>query len=235
MVKNSKNPKYLTGFIIVSFLVLTLFLTVRLTLQKQDLQIGASRGSKERVRLLLDDSSIRDTTETRAVVLDFSQVSCCKVLSNEYSRSAGVVFKNNQNAGWATYQANGFANHLSRAPISPGAPAGITGTSFTLSKATRKVGMYIQAGSPFDSNSKRPAKIITLKVFDANGTKLFERKIDTCLSGGTGSTGSPTCEPKFIGVKSGSPIIKRLRVVINDNYNWSIDNLKWEEYMSDLH
>lgn len=219
MTKGVERPKYVLGLLLVAFLIFTILISVRLTQQKQILEPRAAPKDSSAVELLTSD---RKFNRKKTTILDFSQVSCCRILGNEYVNSAGVEFENNISSGWATYQANEFANHLSSSPQPPGAPSGTTGTRFTFSKATKRAGMYIQSGSPFDLNSDRPAKSISLKAYDVKGNKIFEQDINTCLGI------SSSCKPTFIGVQSRRPIISTLELIINDTYNWSIDDLKWE-------
>jgi len=170
----------------------------------------------DHVSLLTSDISFKTRKTT---MIDFSAVSCCRILTTNY---AGVTFLMDMTHGWATYQANGFATNLSGAPLLPGAPTGMTGTHMTLAGVAKKVGAYIQSGSPFNPGSARTAKSLTIKAYDKVGEKIFDQQTTTCA----GST-SP-CTPQFLGVRSNKADIKAVEYIINDPSAWSMDNLKWE-------
>ena len=174
--------------------------------------------SPSKPSLLITDVGFRKGT----TIIDFSQVSCCKILSDEYQSSRGVVFDNDLSKGWGTYQANDFANNLSTASTWPGAPAGATGTRIILNKNTRRVGAYIQAGTPFDPTSTHPGKSITIKAYDNQKNKIFEQTVNTCLGQDS------DCTRKFIGISSTGPDIRIIEYILNESYSLSIDNLKWE-------
>lgn len=172
--------------------------------------------ANDHVSLLTSNTSFKTKKTT---IVDFSAVSCCRILTTNY---AGVTFLMDMTHGWATYQANGFATNLSGAPLLPGAPTGMTGTHVTLASPAKKVGAYIQSGSPFNPGSARPAKSLTIKAYDKAGTTIFDQQTTTCAG-----LASP-CTPQFLGVRSNKADIKAVEYIINDPSAWSMDNLKWE-------
>ena len=209
--------KLLAGFSSIAGLVLLLVLTFNITQRPQSVSTQA-KDSNAKISLLTDSSVFKDN---KTVVIDFSSEPCCKTLSHHYL-DTGVTFDNESDLGWGTYQANGFANHLSGVEKEPGAPAGTTGTRMSFSEPVRKAGYYIQAGSPFNLENFRPAKSITIKAYDEDNNLLFYEVTDTCL----GEVSS--CRPVFIGVQSNKSAIKYFETIINESYNWSIDDLTYE-------
>lgn len=172
-----------------------------------------------KVRLLTGDSEF---SPKKADLLDFNLLPCCQILNTQYLPTAGVQFDDTISRGWATYQANNFANHLSISPVLPGAPFGTTGSRLTLPEPSRMVGVYLQSGSPFIQTALWPTKPITIRAFDEEENLLFEQATDTCL--GTESS----CFPKFVGVRANKRVIRTLEIVINSPYSWSLDNLRWQ-------
>lgn len=210
-VSRMKDRRYFLKSAVTLFFLLTALFFLK------DFSVVAEASSP--IRLLTSDKGFN---KNKMVHLDFSSTFCCRILSREYLATTGVGFDNTLSRGWATYQANKFATHLSTAPVQPGAPTGITGTRLILSQNTKKVGMYIQAGTPFYYSHSRPKKKITLRAYDADGNKIFEQMTDTCLGEAS------SCKPKFIGVETSAPVIRVLEIIINEPYYWSIDDLKWE-------
>ena len=166
---------------------------------------------------LLTDATTFSGAQTK---IDFSSVSCCKIISNHYS-SQGVNFTNQIITGFITYQANRFITHISIPPKNPGAPNGFSGTEITFTQPQQRVLVKAQAGSPITS-LPRPNKPLRVQVLDANNTVLFETITSTCPNGGN------QCLLKAIGVESQYRNIKKIRFIILTNYSFSLDDLWFE-------
>lgn len=205
------------GLYVFFFLFMALMATVYATVNYRS-PVGRAQTKIKPVTLLTDGQAFRSK---KTVLVDFSEVDCCRVLENEYEPIYGVVFENDLSRGWSTYQANGFAGHLSMVEAPPGAPVGISGTRLYLPQDTDRVGFYVQAGSPFDWNALRPAKSITVRAYDRMGELLIEQATDTCLEE------AAECRPQLVGVRSASTLVRFFEVVINERYGWSLDSLMW--------
>lgn len=210
--------KLLAGFTSIAGLILLLVVTFNLSQSPHSLTSQAT-GADINVALLTADNRFEDQ---ETIVIDFSKEPCCKTLSHEYMQE-GAVFDNEASLGWATYQANGFVNHLSvEDEVEPGAPNGITGTRMAFTEPVVKVGFLVQSGSPINKEEFRSARSLTIKAYDENNSLLFFKVTDTCLGQAS------SCKPSFIGVEANTKSIKYLETIINDPYSWSIDDLKFE-------
>jgi hypothetical protein len=216
MANKQINKPKIISLLITSFFLTTIFISLQEQKNRQNLQSAAAPKNKNQVTLLTSDSKFH---RKKTTVLDFSQIPCCRTLTNQYLAQYGIKF--DDNSGWNTYQANNFVGHLSTAPTLPGAPTGITGTKLELNNPTKAIGMYIQAGSPFVATRSWSAKKITIKAYDQSHALIFNQSTDTCLGEAT------SCTPKFIGVQTFKPRIKTLEITIDEPYSWSIDDMKW--------
>lgn len=201
-------------------LVVSLFLVVAACSFATPVQ-ARSKAATERWEsvTLITSTTVFHTGKTQ--IIDFSAVSCCQILTTQYAGS-GVTFLEDIGHGFATYQANGFANSLSSAARLPGAPTGETGAHIIFTNGVRSAGVYISTGTPFGSGGVKPATHVTVHAYDAYGRVLLSQQATTCAGGR-----SP-CPPMFLGVSSSRNDIKAIEYIMNDPYSWSFDNLTWE-------
>lgn len=213
-----KGPlKAFAGFSSLAGLVLLLLVTFNLTQSSRSANTQA-RANNVKVNLLSENAGF---TDSRTILIDFSKTPCCKTLAQEYIQE-GVVFDREPNLGWSTYQADGFINHLSLDSVEPGAPLGITGTRLSFTEPVKKLGLFVQSGSPYNNEDFRSAESITVKAYNEENELIFFEVTDTCL--GVESS----CRPKFVGVESNRKAVKYFEIIMNEPKNWSADDLQYE-------
>tara|TARA_Y100000310_G_C20677511_1_gene813949 strand:+ start:1823 stop:3007 length:1185 start_codon:yes stop_codon:yes gene_type:complete len=163
---------------------------------------------------------LTDVSSMNAAPITFSEFSGSGILTNQLADN-DIVFANSPLTGFQAAYANGFITSVSVPVQLPGAPQGIAGTEIIVDGGTAKrIGFFIQQGTPFSDQTARPAADIRLIALDKNNNELFNRQIGTCIG-----VGGASCSAQFVGLYSKSGDIKKIQIIKESTGFYSIDNL----------
>lgn len=212
------------GFLGIAFITAMALITlviVKNINKARDLEVSAAGRFDLVEKKLVKLFDSEDNFGGKVVREEFSSVSCCRSLINQYEHS-GITFSDDINSGWTTYQGSGFVGSIKTSTVEPGSPSGISGTRIEFVRPVRRMGFYLQGDGVFDSSRKSIGKKIKLTAYDNSGNAVFQRSIDTCYDEDI------SCTPKLIGLEAKSAMIGSVEISIQEPYSYSIDNLMWE-------
>lgn len=158
------------------------------------------------------------SAHARLVKIDFSQVECCRILSDEYKSIFGVNMVDDLNQGFATYQAHEFLTVVNSASSSA-MPTGISSMKFVFDGVANKVSFKIQSGTPFDATTSARAMNVRVNYLDNQGRLLASKNTDTCLKKST------SCTPKVFTYLNTTKKIKSVEIVPQESYYYSVDDM----------